>query len=157
MVCSLAAGWGWDQLVTFTETTPSSPIGVKVAQSCWDSLRPHGLYRPGSSPVQDTGARSCSLLQGIFPAQGSNPDLPRCRQILYQLSHKLERAPRPRLGRPGRGAGSLPASPKAVLPFSQHLAIGLGEARRLQDAPQMPSWTQQLKSRFILTKDRVAQ
>ena len=31
MVCSLAAGWGWDQLVTFTETTPSSPIGVKVA------------------------------------------------------------------------------------------------------------------------------
>ena len=34
MVCSLAAGWGWGQLVTFTETTPSSPIGVKVAQSC---------------------------------------------------------------------------------------------------------------------------
>ena len=83
MVCSLAAGWGWDQLVTFTETTPSSPIGVKVAQSCWDSLRPHGLYRPGSSPVQDTGARSCSLLQGIFPAQGSNPSLPHCRRILY--------------------------------------------------------------------------
>ena len=26
--------------------------------------------------------------RGIFPTQGSNPGLPRCRQILYQLSHK---------------------------------------------------------------------
>ena len=26
---------------------------------------------------------SCSLLQGIFPTQGLNPALPRCRQILY--------------------------------------------------------------------------
>ena len=26
--------------------------------------------------------------RGIFPTQGSNPDLPHCRQILYQLSHK---------------------------------------------------------------------
>ena len=29
-----------------------------------------------------------SLLQGILPTQGSNPGLPHCRQILYQLSHK---------------------------------------------------------------------
>ena len=29
-----------------------------------------------------------SLLQGIFPIQGLNPDLPHYRQILYQLSHK---------------------------------------------------------------------
>ena len=29
-----------------------------------------------------------SLLQGIFPTQGSNPDLPHCRRILYQLSHQ---------------------------------------------------------------------
>jgi len=29
-----------------------------------------------------------SLLQGIFPNQGLNPGLPRCRQILYQLSYK---------------------------------------------------------------------
>ena len=29
-----------------------------------------------------------SLLQGIFPTQRSNPGLPHCRQILYQLSHK---------------------------------------------------------------------
>ena len=31
---------------------------------------------------------SLSLLQGIFPTQGSNPSLPHCRGILYQLSHK---------------------------------------------------------------------
>ena len=35
---------------------------------------------------------SLSLLQGIFPTQGSNPGLPHCRRILYQLSHK--RSPR---------------------------------------------------------------
>ena len=33
-------------------------------------------------------SRCLSLLQGIFPTQGSNPGLPHCRQILYQLSHK---------------------------------------------------------------------
>ena len=27
------------------------------------------------------------LLQGIFPTQGSNPGLPHCGWILYQLSH----------------------------------------------------------------------
>ena len=28
------------------------------------------------------------LLQGILPTQGSNPGLPHCGQILYQLSHQ---------------------------------------------------------------------
>ena len=31
---------------------------------------------------------SLSLLQRTFPTQGSNPGLPHCRQILYQLSQK---------------------------------------------------------------------
>ena len=31
---------------------------------------------------------SHSLLQGIFPTQGSNPGLLDCRQILYCLSHQ---------------------------------------------------------------------
>ena len=47
-----------------------------------------GLYSPWNSPGQNTGVASRSLLQGIFPTQGSNPGLPYCRQILYQLSHK---------------------------------------------------------------------
>ena len=29
-----------------------------------------------------------TLLQRIIPTQGSNPCLPHCRQILYQMSHK---------------------------------------------------------------------
>ena len=53
-----------------------------------DSLRPHGLHSPWNSPGQNTGVGSLSLLQGIFPIQGSNPGLLYCRQILYQLSHK---------------------------------------------------------------------
>ena len=31
---------------------------------------------------------SLSLLQRIFPTQGSNPGLLHCRQVLYQLSHR---------------------------------------------------------------------
>ena len=50
-----------------------------------NSLRPHGLYSPWNSPGQNTGLGSHSLLQGIFPTQGLNPDLPHCRWILYQL------------------------------------------------------------------------
>ena len=53
-----------------------------------DSLWPHGLYSPWNSPRQNTGVGSLSLLQGIFSTQGSNPGLPCCRRILYQLSHK---------------------------------------------------------------------
>ena len=53
-----------------------------------DSLWPHGLYNPWNSPDQNTRVGSLSLLQGIFPTQGSNPGLPHCRQILYQLRHK---------------------------------------------------------------------
>ena len=41
-----------------------------------------------NSPGNNTRMGSHSLLQGIFPTQGSNPGLPHCRQILYQLSHK---------------------------------------------------------------------
>ena len=37
---------------------------------------------------QNTGVGSLSLLQGIFPTQGSNPSLPHCRRILYPLSYE---------------------------------------------------------------------
>ena len=48
------------------------------------SFRPH----PWDSPGHNTGVGCLSLLQETFTTQGSNPDLPHCRQILYQLSHK---------------------------------------------------------------------
>ena len=53
-----------------------------------DSVRPMDYSPPGSSvhgdsPGKNTGVGCCTLLQGIFPTQGSNPGLPHCRQILY--------------------------------------------------------------------------
>ena len=53
-----------------------------------DSLWPCGLYSSWNSPGKNGEAGSLSLLQGIFPTQGSNAGLPHCRWILYQLSHK---------------------------------------------------------------------
>ena len=41
-----------------------------------------------NSPGQNTRVGSPSLLQGIFPTQGSKPGLLHCRWILYQLSHQ---------------------------------------------------------------------
>ena len=63
--------------------SPQSSLKVKVAKS-----GPTLFYSPWDSPGQNTGVGSLFLLQGIFPAQGSNPGLLHCRQILYQLSHK---------------------------------------------------------------------
>ena len=53
-----------------------------------DSVSPMDYSPPGSSvhgdsPGKNTGVGCCTLLQGIFPTQGSNPGLPHCRQILY--------------------------------------------------------------------------
>ena len=61
---------------------------VKVTQSCPTLLQHHGLYSPWNSPGQNARVGSLSLLQGIFPTQGSNPGLPHCRWIFYQLSHQ---------------------------------------------------------------------
>ena len=88
-----------DCLYTTSEHTSSNVIKIIVTYDCIidvsrscsvmsNSLRLPGLYSPWDSPGQDTGMGSCSLLQGIFPTQGSNPGLPHCRRILYQLSHQ---------------------------------------------------------------------
>ena len=100
---------------------------VKVAQFCPTPLRPHGLYSPWNSSVQNTGVGSLSLLQRIFPTQGLNLGLLHCRRFLYQLSHKesprtLEwvaypfssrsSQPRNQLGSPALQVDSLPAEPE---------------------------------------------
>ena len=59
-------------------------LKMKVAQLCPSDY----TVSPWNSPGQNTGIGSDSLLQGIFPTQGWNPGLPRCRRILYQLSHQ---------------------------------------------------------------------
>ena len=63
-----------------------------ITQSCLTLCDPMDCSLPGSSvhgdsPGKNTGVSSHSFLQGIFPAQGSNPGLLHCRQILYHLSH----------------------------------------------------------------------
>ena len=60
---------------------------VKVTQSC-PTLCDAMDYSPWNPPGQNTGVGSLSVLQGIFPTQGSNPGLLHCSRILYQLSHK---------------------------------------------------------------------
>ena len=60
---------------------------VKVTQSCLILCDPMDCS-PQNSPGQNTGEGSLSLLQGIFPTQGSSPILPHCRRILYQLSYQ---------------------------------------------------------------------
>ena len=80
------------ELVTDREAV-GSPWGAAVRGvtnsqtqlSDWTELN---WYSPWNSPGQNAGMGSLSLLQGIFPSQGSNPGFPHCRQILYQLSHK---------------------------------------------------------------------
>ena len=64
---------------------PITSSESKVRSVVSESLRPHGIYSPQNSPGQNTGVGSLSLLQGIFPTQGSNPGLLHCRRILYQL------------------------------------------------------------------------
>ena len=79
-----------------------------------DSFRPQGPYSPWNSPGQKTGVDSYFPLQGIFPTQGSNPGVPHCRWILYQLSHQ---------GSPwGMGVGGCSLSPEP-LPLRFELSL----------------------------------
>ena len=55
--------------------TPWTPLAAKLLCS-WNS------------PHKNTGVGIHSLLQGIFPTQGSKPGLLNCRQILCCLSHQ---------------------------------------------------------------------
>ena len=58
-----------------------------------ESLRPHGLYSPWNSLLQNAGGGRLSRLQVILLTEGSNPGLPHCGRILYQLSHKENPSP----------------------------------------------------------------
>ena len=65
----------------------------EVAQSCPTLCNPVDCSLPGSTVPGILQARilewvSISFSRGIFPAHGSNPGLPHCRWILYQLSYR---------------------------------------------------------------------
>ena len=92
-----------------------------------DSLQPQD-YSPWDSPGQNTGVRSPSLLQGIFPTLGSKPGLPHCKWFLYQLSQRVnanigswDPVPNAAQGSSGgRGVGGGPTGQVAVCFFLAH-------------------------------------
>ena len=74
-------------------TDAAFSVHAKSLQSCPTLCDPMDCSPPGSSvhgesPSKNTGVGCHALLLRIFPTQGSNPGLPHCRRILYQLSHQ---------------------------------------------------------------------
>ena len=66
---------------------------MKVTQLCPTLATPIGCNPLGSSVQAISQARILEWVaiffsRGIFPTQGLNPDLLRCKQILYHLSHQ---------------------------------------------------------------------
>ena len=78
----------WKNNYTWQKIQNDNESESEICSVLSDCLWPQELYSPWNSPGQNTGVGSFSFLQGIFPTQGLNSDLRRCRQILYQLSHK---------------------------------------------------------------------
>ena len=90
---TLASGHPGLQIKIWYYCTLYNSVCVLVVQSCLTLCNTIDYFLPGSSGPwnslgRNTRVGSYSLLQGIFPAQGLNLDLPHCRQILYHLSHK---------------------------------------------------------------------
>ena len=66
------------------------------------------------------------LLQAVFPTQGSNPDLPHCRQTLYHMSHQWSHI-------------SLKFSPKSIHSLKANLSESLIWAQKDE---KMQYWCQ---------------
>ena len=97
---SYAVTWGlWTDTKESPRASGEDPVLIQsrsfpmVLRGMPLCLAPHGLWPtrllcPWDSPGKNIWVGSQSLLQGIFPTQGSNPGLLHCRQILYRLSHQ---------------------------------------------------------------------
>ena len=70
------------------EVISSVSCSVVSDSSQCHGLGPAGLFCPWDSPAKNIGVNCHSLLQRIFPTQGSNPGVLHCRQILYCLSFR---------------------------------------------------------------------
>ena len=75
----------WPALVSSARVLMETSGRESESESCF--VTPW-IYSPWNSVGQNAEVGNLSLLQGIFPTQGSNPGLLHCRWILYQLSHK---------------------------------------------------------------------
>ena len=99
--------WGRKELVTTERLTHTHTLLLRtlhhplcapwmlclVAQSCltlWTvwPMDPLSSSVQMDSPGKNTGVGCHALLQRIFWTQGSNPGLPHCQQILYDLSYQ---------------------------------------------------------------------
>ena len=81
----LALPW-WDSHHFFHAIAAWKWMNVKVV-SCVQLFATHGLQSMEFSRPE-CWSGSLSLLQGIFPTQGSNPGLLHSRWILYQMNYK---------------------------------------------------------------------
>ena len=123
-----------------TQLLICSEVKVKVAQKRPALCNPMDCIVHGSLQAWILEWAGFPLFQGIFPIQGSKPDLPHCRQNLYQLSHKgspriLEWVaypfssksshPRNRLESPALQADSLPTelSGKPLICSNGHTSV----------------------------------
>ena len=80
--------WVLKQEKTLTENT-RAVLGRGHVWLCDPTAcSPPGSSAHGGSPGENTAVGCHSLLQGIFPTQGSNPGLLHCRWILCRLSHQ---------------------------------------------------------------------
>ena len=77
--------WWVDCLVS--SASRFCPLKVKLTQSCPTLCNPMDYSVHGILQARILSG-NLSLLQGIFPTQGANPDLLHSRQILYQLSYQ---------------------------------------------------------------------
>ena len=111
------------------------------------TVSPSGSSVQGDSPGKKTGVRSYSLLQGVFPTQGSNPGHLRGRLIVYPLSQQGSSLP--------TGANPLlmhvhvitlvPCSQDCVLVQSLWKSVGRHLAK-LKVTQKLPSWVAALEN-----------
>ena len=69
----------------------ATKVKWKLLSHVWLFCNPMDCSRSRNSLGQNTREGCLSLLQGIFPTQGSNPGLPHCRWILYQLGRRKKK------------------------------------------------------------------
>ena len=82
--------WGGGRLLLFSHWVVSNSFATP-----WTI--PHQALCPWDFPGQYIGVGCPSLLQGIFPTQGLNANLPHCRQIPYCLNVNVKLLSRVRL------------------------------------------------------------
>ena len=86
-LCSPWNSPGQNTGVDSLSLTPGDLLNLRVKPRC-PALQANSLPAEPQGKPKNIGVGSLSLLQWIFPAQGSNQCLLYCRWILYQLSYQ---------------------------------------------------------------------